>query len=387
MNFIESFKVKRMSSSFSNKKDSEAFSKFLTEELSFTAPVLPKLDNIHIERRLDSNSHIGFFLAQTLFKTMVSEAHLTHLSFNLDLLTFLKERGRTLFKRVLEDEVTYFFLYKDLVLSLSIIDDNKPITSIQGLSVFHSISSTPLDEDIKSFIIVSKDDPQIGLIKTNSYGPYVSWIDFNTEQKFSYDYYNDDFVNFVEDLTTKLTTTKSGLYLLHGEPGTGKSSSIKHIVSQIDRRFVFVAPQMVHCLSNPEFTNLVMSELRNAVLIIEDAEKALMARSSEDSFHNSELVSCILNLTDGIYADMTGTSIIATYNCERNLIDPALLRKGRLRSEYHFRKLPIEKSQKLMDEQGHDVEVKEEMTLADIFNYDAQFTNNKPKKRNVGFGV
>ena len=112
-----------------------------------------------------------------------------------------------------------------------------------------------------------------------------------------------------------------------------------------------------------------------------------MKRASEDAFHNSELVSCLLNLTDGIYADMAGTSIIATYNCERSLIDPALLRKGRLRSEYHFKKLSVEKSQKLMDKQGHKVDVEEPMTLADIFNYETQYTNNKAeKKRSVGFG-
>jgi SpoVK/Ycf46/Vps4 family AAA+-type ATPase len=69
------------------------------------------------------------------------------------------------------------------------------------------------------------------------------------------------------------------------------------------------------------------------------------------------------------------------------LIDPALLRKGRLRSEYHFQKLSVERSQKLMDKQGHDVIVEDPMTLADIFNYEKQYSNKKTeKKRSVGFG-
>jgi SpoVK/Ycf46/Vps4 family AAA+-type ATPase len=155
----------------------------------------------------------------------------------------------------------------------------------------------------------------------------------------------------------------------------------------VDRPVVFIPPQMINCLSNPEFTELVTNSLKGSILVIEDAEKALMKRESQDGFFNSELVSSILNLTDGLYADLAQTAIIATYNCDRNLIDPALLRKGRLRSEYHFQKLSVEKSQKLMDKQGHDVIVEDPMTLADIFNYEKQYSNKKTeKKRSVGFG-
>jgi SpoVK/Ycf46/Vps4 family AAA+-type ATPase len=145
---------------------------------------------------------------------------------------------------------------------------------------------------------------------------------------------------------------------------------------------------MINYLSNPEFTELVLSSLKDSVLIIEDAEKALMKRETEDGFYNSELVSTLLNLTDGLYADLARTSIIATYNCDRNLIDPALLRKGRLRSEYKFTRLNVEKSQILMDKLGNAVKVDAPMTLADIFNYEKQYTNEERKKskRVVGFG-
>ena len=386
MSILQQFLIKKDDQS-PLKKDSDLFSKFLMEEIKVTANTLPSFENINIDKRFDSNSHAGFYLAQTLFKTVISETHLTHLTFGLELFTFLKDKGTLLYRRVLEDEVSYFFLYKDLIVSVSAIDNFKPEITISGISTFHSIKTNPFPKELNEFIIKPKNTPKIGLIKTNQYGPFVSWVDMNSDQKFSYDYYNDDFSNFVDDLKVKITKEKTGLYLFHGEPGTGKSSFIRHIVSEIDRQFVFVPPQMVHCLSSPDFTNLVTSHLKDTVLIIEDAEKALMTRTSEDAFHNSELVSSILNLTDGLYADMAGISIVATYNCERNLIDPALLRKGRLKSEYQFKKLSIEKSQSLMDSLGFDVSVNEEMSLADIFNHEAQFTNNKvEKKRQVGFG-
>lgn len=368
------------------KQETEAFFKFLEEEVKVTVPVHPAFNQIEIARRLDSEPHVGFYIAQQIFKTLISEAHLTHLEFDFKLLNFLKQEGTLVYRKAVEDEIMMFFLYKELIVNLR-IDSMKLPKLIKGISLYHSLATSALPPEIEKFIVTPKSVPKIGLIKTNQYGPYVSWIDFTSDHKFSFDYYNDDFKEFSDDLNHKISTIKTGLYLFHGEPGTGKSSSIKHIVSQVNRQFIFIAPQMVHCLSNPEFTSLVTDQLKDSVLIIEDAEKALMKRASEDAFHNSELVSCLLNLTDGIYADMAGTSIIATYNCERSLIDPALLRKGRLRSEYHFKKLSVEKSQKLMDKQGHKVDVEEPMTLADIFNYETQYTNNKAeKKRSVGFG-
>ena len=147
---------------------------------------------------------------------------------------------------------------------------------------------------------------------------------------------------------------------------------------------------MINYLSSPEFVDLVLTSLKGSVLIIEDAEKALMKRESEDGFHNSELVSSLLNLTDGLYADLARTSIIATYNCDRNLIDPALLRKGRMKAEYKFNRLSVERSQSLMDKLGNEFDVTDPMTLADIFNHEEHYSNDdreeRKAKRVVGFG-
>jgi ATP-dependent 26S proteasome regulatory subunit len=112
-----------------------------------------------------------------------------------------------------------------------------------------------------------------------------------------------------------------------------------------------------------------------------------MKRESEDGFANSTLVSSILNLTDGLYADLGQLAIIATYNCDRNLIDPALLRKGRLKAEYRFDKLNKNKAKFLSDKLGKNISINNDMTLADIFNSEEQYSNNsKSEKKSIGFG-
>jgi hypothetical protein len=348
--------------------------------------------DIDFPDNLESPSQVAWLLCNRLHKSIPSSFFMDSGKYNLELLDFFRNNGKMEYRKVysLDDypEINYIFSYKECFYTLSANFPNNEEPTFYNFSVFHPIH-LKVDESIFSkFLVKRKELPKIGIIKTTRMGPMVSWISHNTDLKFEEDNYNDDFPVFFEDLTNKLSSeNKTGLYLFYGEAGTGKSSAIRHLISCVDRPVVFIPPQMINCLSNPEFTELVTNSLKGSILVIEDAEKALMKRESQDGFFNSELVSSILNLTDGLYADLAQTAIIATYNCDRNLIDPALLRKGRLRSEYHFQKLSVEKSQKLMDKQGHDVIVEDPMTLADIFNYEKQYSNKKTeKKRSVGFG-
>lgn len=373
------------------KKKSKALTKFI--EKSLTDEYSKICEHVNIPEKIEGLSCMAWYLCNKKHQQIPSEYYPDGI-FNLKMLDHLHENGSLVYSKIYDadsdaaSDIGYVFEYKDYYLFFSCsFGELHPNGAITSLGILYSIH-TKIDMDMLSnFQEKKKETPKIGIIKTNKYGPAVTWIEHKTDLKFHDDNYNEDFSGFFVDLKTKLTDNKTGLYLFYGEAGTGKSSAIRHLISEMDRPVVFIPPQMINCLSNPDFTDLVLNSLKGSILVIEDAEKALMKRENEDGFHNSELVSSLLNLTDGLYADLAHTSIIATYNCDRNLIDPALLRKGRLRSEYHFQKLSIDRSQKLMDDLKHDVKVTEPMTLADIFNYDKQYTNKKTeKKRAVGFG-
>jgi hypothetical protein len=317
-------------------------------------------------------------------------------TYSVGIVDFLKKNAQLLQRRVQENgneteysEVAYAFLYKSMVICTIYyynFKENEQYT--RGLNIFHFTDTKLEITEFEQFEKTKKQSPKIGIIKQTKFGPQVTWRDHQTENKFSLDNYNDDFSEFFDNIKSKLETTKNGLYLCYGEAGTGKSSAIRHLITEVNRPFVFVPPQMINYLSSPEFVDLVLNSLKGSVLIIEDAEKALMKRESDDGFHNSELVSSLLNLTDGLYADLANTSIIATYNCDRNLIDPALLRKGRMKAEYKFNRLSVDKSQSLMDKLGNSFDVNDPMTLADIFNHEEQYSNEERKpKRSVGFGA
>jgi ATP-dependent 26S proteasome regulatory subunit len=124
-------------------------------------------------------------------------------------------------------------------------------------------------------------------------------------------------------------------------------------------------------------------ENANTIFVIEDAEDLLVSR---DQFKNSS-ISMLLNLTDGLLGESLGIQIIATFNTHISNIDKALLRKGRLIGLYEFKALSIDKSKKLLEENGIiNTEIKQPMTLADSYNTEQnEFTINTNKRASIGF--
>ena len=169
--------------------------------------------------------------------------------------------------------------------------------------------------------------------------------------------------------------------MFHGLPGTGKSTYIKHLIHQQNKQVIFLSPKLASNLDDLGLTEFLLDN-PNCILVIEDAEDLILSR---DNHHNSKL-SFLLNLTDGLLGESLGIQIIATFNTDLKNIDKALLRKGRLTSIYEFKTLTADKTNTLLKSLGHEVEINESLSLADIFNFDVS-NNYQPKlKKAVGFG-
>jgi hypothetical protein len=195
--------------------------------------------------------------------------------------------------------------------------------------------------------------------------------------------YGPDFQEVHNKLISNLNSTTSGLYLFYGAPGTGKSSYIKHLLSVgINRKMAYIPVGLIDKLTHPDMVPLLMNN-KNIILILEDAEKALLAR---DISQDSAIVSTILNLTDGFIGQAINISIIATFNTEKDKIDEALLRKGRLRMSHEFKKLSVVNGKKLASSLGIDPShIVEDMSLAEVYNYEEDVNYKAPEERRVGF--
>ena len=178
------------------------------------------------------------------------------------------------------------------------------------------------------------------------------------------DNYNDDLINIHENIIKRLKQKNDkGLVLLHGKPGTGKTTYVRYLMKTIKKPVIFLPTNLAEHITNPEFINILI-RFENSVLVIEDAEQILLDRNN----NGHSPVSTILNITDDLLSDCLNIQIICTFNTDISKIDKALLRKGRLIAQYEFKELEIEKAQRLSDKIGFDTIISKPMTLTAIYN-------------------
>jgi len=199
--------------------------------------------------------------------------------------------------------------------------------------------------------------------------------------------YNDSFKSAYDKTIQFFKAKEGGLVLFSGAPGTGKSSIIMHfayLADDLGKDIVIVPANFIDALASPSFLNFSIEELSDCILVLEDAENALLSR---DTAQNAS-VSNILNLTDGILSTIMNIKIIATVNTDTDL-DEALFRKGRMKVEYYFDKLEVDKANALLKKLGHDGTVSEPHTLAEIYNFTEQvkFDGKTVRKKPMGFGI
>lgn len=160
--------------------------------------------------------------------------------------------------------------------------------------------------------------------------------------------YNDDFPEndgIIRDFIDE--ENKSGLLILHGPKGTGKTTYIRNLISSYpNKKFVFIPSGLITMLGEPSFGNFLLS-LSNSIIILEDCEGVIRSRKSTGS---SSAVSLLLNMGDGLMSDDLGIKFICTFNDDFKNIDEALLRKGRLACMYEFKNLKSDKANALIKE-------------------------------------
>ena len=192
-------------------------------------------------------------------------------------------------------------------------------------------------------------------------------------------HYNDGFADVYKKTIDFLNEQESGLIIWHGEKGSGKTSAIRHLLSNTDKKYILVTNAIAAHMAEPEFIAFMM-ENKDSIFILEDCEQILMARE-ENRFGGA--ISNILNMSDGLMSDIFNIKFICTFNTDIKNIDEALLRPGRCFVNYEFKPLCAEKSSKLLENLGHKVNKSREMTLAEIYNYKEDDIVQKPKK--IGF--
>lgn len=121
--------------------------------------------------------------------------------------------------------------------------------------------------------------------------------------------------------------------LLHGNPGTGKSSLIKAIASYFDMDIVYIPVILLYKLN--ESIELIS---KSSIIVVEDIDcnsmlhsrkpDAIITSAANSKDQDKITLSEVLNQLDGLTAPHGRILIATTNHIER--LDPALVRKGRI---------------------------------------------------------
>lgn len=167
-------------------------------------------------------------------------------------------------------------------------------------------------------------------------------------------HYGENFADWEAEFR-RLLQRRSGLTLLHGPAGTGKTFFIRHLIAVLRHSHIFYAiPASCHgLLSDPHQVGFWSAEKeqypdRQFVIVLEDVDSLLLERKPD----NEGPLSNLLNLTEGLLGDLIEPRVLCTVNCDRQRLDPAVIRPGRLVASWHFDRMAPEAAKRLAKAQN-----------------------------------
>lgn len=282
----------------------------------------------------------------------------------------------------IKNESSDFFVYEFKILSTEQLstEDVKNISSIFNKSKVNKSIST-----------------NIGLVSSENGNFYVKDFDIKVNKLELLDlHYGDNFTIFNKQLVDKLSTTDKGLTLLHGQPGTGKTTYIRYLIKQLkdidpNNSILYFPHSMIDCITDPSFINFISNWSTSSdgkkYILIEDAEPLLVSRDTNRNIGITNL----LNLTDGLLNDVFNIQVIATFNTNISNLDKALLRPERLIARKEFKSISNENTIKLAKHLKIDINKlkNENMTIAEIYgllNENSTLEHDLCEKpQNIGF--
>lgn len=155
-----------------------------------------------------------------------------------------------------EFDDVFYILYDDLI-----VDFDTNNSTVRFL--FRKTPTDKIEEIIKGVQVFKeakkRKRPEIYLLVNTKIGINTRRLKI-TNPRFSLeDNYNDDLININNIILKRLSKNNDkGLVILHGKPGTGKTSYIRYLISKLRKNIIFLPPNMAAAITNPELISIMI---------------------------------------------------------------------------------------------------------------------------------
>lgn len=299
-------------------------------------------------------------------------------------------KGNLIYEMLLHNtEQTYIHVVEDRGYDLSVISED------------HKAASELLSSLRRKFLPKLKPPKPkkayFNLININKLGVDTNKIKLRKKCRLSSKklglHYGEDFLNWEQAFVDQLGKGSQGLTILRGDPGTGKTFFIRHLIASLQdsHRFYLINLNDFNLLTSPSMVDFWSSDISiydgaskkplKRIIIIEDAERLLSTRTEGGAGSVSEL----LNMCDGLLGDFLQAHLICTANCPLDDFDPAVVRSGRLTAMREFLPLDYEQARGLAEKVGIEIDEGKQYTLADIYNQEPRGVEEMPEAPRIGF--
>ena len=170
-----------------------------------------------------------------------------------------------------------------------------------------------------------------------------------------------DFIDSAKDYT-KFGIPYKRVYMLSGEPGTGKTSLSK-ILASATGRSLYILNFDAAMTDDKLFSAVSHLQGKKAILLLEDIDSIFKERDTNANMTHVSF-SALLNILDGANVVEGLITIITTNHIE--LLDPALIRPLRVDKIIKFEKADADQIKRLIGLYGLDLK---EVTISNIVRY------------------
>lgn len=178
-------------------------------------------------------------------------------------------------------------------------------------------------------------------------------------------HFNDDLMEEHMRIVEYLENRKTGLVVLAGDRGYGKTTYLLHLIDMMDKKTIFVNPYLFSQMSYADFINL-MAHHTNSVLVFEDCEELTLMQSGKSEHHAS--IYTLLQIAKDYYAEALNIKFIITFNTDAFCIYTGILDSPSVITCYQFGKLAAEKANWIIQDENLKINLQTEaISLARLY--------------------